>query len=785
MINKTFRQFTGVSGILIVIFTLQSCGLFKYTSEYRKMRRDAYDLYYTYENYEKSLKYFTKLDSMSEGKDWKVRYHRALSYLQSDVDKPAALPLLLDKTVAKKMTKKKRKKDYYYWLGRAYHYANKFDSAIYWYDQFLAIAGENTKRANEVKLLKQQAETGKRLTANPKSIKIENLGSAINTPYHEYAPVLTPDETILMFTSRRPGNIGGLRSRDGKPDRFGGIWFEDVYVAIKTEDNWLEAQNVGAPVNTPDHDATVTLSPDGKIMYFYRSDGKKWGDIYKSVQSGYTWSEPQKLGPPINSEYWEPSMTMTPDSQIIIFSSNRPGGYGGLDLYMSRRLPDGTWAKPVNLGPKVNTPYDEDAPFIHVDGKTLYFSSNGPNSMGGFDVFVTKMTGDNEWTDPVNLGYPINTTDDDIFFVLSPDGRRGYMASVRPEGLGGQDLYVIYMPKEKDILPTAMVLVLADVIDAQSKQPISNAKIKALYRDSILGVFTADSRGSYVLIVPQGVNLVYAVEAEGYPTLWDTIAFVANQQGLIKHTFELRKEKMVDKWEQLREFMPIVYFDFNRAVVKKSEQPKIDSVISIMKQYPEGHLRVIGHTDAKGTLQYNYKLGLRRAEAVADLLVKKGFPKDKINIESYGEVLPQKVNVLIDGRDNPEGRALNRRVEFIPYPQGAEIKPLADPLKIPNVIRYKAFVDTLSADAFTVKIYSGNRKLPLAYLIGMHPVIMKYEGGTYTYYSGVFSTQESAQKHSVKLKEMGVSEPEVTIIKSKRVKISDKESASGSKPQIE
>ncbi len=769
--------------LLMITFALQSCGLFRYSSAYRKKRRDAYDLYYTYQNYEKALKYFTELDSMSQGKDWKVRYHRALSYLQSDVNKPAALPLLLDKTVGKKMNKKKRKKDYYYWLGRAYHYASKFDSAIYWYDQFLEIAGEGSKRAPEVKLLKQQAETGKKLVAEPKNIKVENLGHAINTPYHEYAPVITPDESILMFTSRRPGNIGGLRTRDGQPDTFGGMWFEDVYVAIKASGKWLEAQNVGAPVNTPDHDATVTISPDGKVMYFYRIDGKKWGDIYKSVQRGYTWAEPQKLGPPINSEYWEPSMTMTPDSQIIIFSSNRPGGYGGLDLYMSRRLPDGSWAKPVNLGPKVNTPYDEDAPFIHVDGKTLYFSSNGPNSMGGFDVFVTKMIGDNEWTDPVNLGYPINTPDDDIFFVLSPDGRRGYMASVRPEGLGGQDLYIIYMPVDKDILPSALVLVNANVVDSETKQPVFNAQIKVSYKDSVIGVFTADEKGTYVMIVPEGVELVYIVEAEGYPSFVDTLAFKSEQEGAISYTFELKKET-IDQWEQLRRLMPVVYFDFDKAVVKKSEEPKVDSVISLMKQYPEARLRVVGHADAKGTLQYNYRLGMRRAEAVADLLVKKGFPKDRINIESYGEVLPVKINVHIDGRDNPEGRAFNRRVEFIPYPQGAEIKPLADPLKIPAVIRYGTFIDTLSKNIFTVQVYSGKKKLPLAYLTGMHPVILKYEGGRYTYYSGVFATKEEAQKHAENLKEMGVPDPAVTTIVSRKAKVADKQPAAGHKPKM-
>ncbi len=772
------------STLLTLTFLFQSCGLFRYSSSYKKKRRDAYDLYYTYQNYEKALKYFSELDSISKGKDWKVRYHRALSYLQSDVNKPAALPLLLDKTIAKKMNKKKRKKDYHYWLARAYHYANKFDSAIYYYDKFLQIAGEGNKRVPEVELLKQQAETGKKLVEQPKNIKIENLGNAINTPYHEYAPVITPDESILMFTSRRPGNIGGLRTKEGQPDTFGGIWFEDVYVAIKANGKWLEAQNVGSPVNTPDHDATVTVSPDGREMYFYRSDGKRWGDIYKSVQSGYTWGEPKKLGPPINSEYWEPSMTMTPDSQIIIFSSNRPGGYGGLDLYMSRRLPDGSWAKPVNLGPTVNTPYDEDAPFIHVDGKTLYFSSNGPNSMGGFDVFVTKMTGDNEWTEPVNLGYPINTTDDDIFFVLSPDGRRGYMASVRPEGLGGQDLYIIYMPVDKDILPSAIVLVNAKVVDSETKQPVLNAQIQVSYKDSIIGLFTADARGTYTMIVPEGVDLVYTVEAEGYPPLVDTLAFKAQQEGSISHTFELRKET-IDIWEQLRQQMPIVYFDFDKASVKESEKHKIDSVISIMKQYPEAGLRVVGHTDAKGTLQYNYKLGMRRSEAVAELLVNKGFPKDRINIESYGEVLPIKINVHIDGRDNPEGRSFNRRVEFIPYPKGTEIKPLADPLKIPNPIKYKSFADTLSVNIFTVQIYSGNKKLPLAYLTGMHPVIVKYDGGKYTYYSGVFTKKEEAEKHAEILKRMGVSEPTVVTIHSKKVKASDKHlPASGHKPKM-
>lgn len=288
----------------------------------------------------------------------------------------------------------------------------------------------------------EMAHTAKELVAHPVDLRIRNLGPNINSAAHDYCPLVTADGKTMYFTSRRTGTLGDLKDASGRA-------FEDIFTATCTDGNWDVAKNAGRPLNTDGMDATVGIGKDGNEMIIYRADATQLdGDLFISSKEQGSWKEPVRMTDAINSKAHEPSATVSPDGSEIYFTSDRPGGYGGRDLYRIRRLPNGEWSLPLNLGPKINTPYDEDAPFMHSDGTTLFFSSNGHNTMGGFDIFKASLTDPdmNVWATPENMGYPLNTVNDDIYFCLSADGRTGYFSSERPNGLGGQDIYQAVFP---------------------------------------------------------------------------------------------------------------------------------------------------------------------------------------------------------------------------------------------------------------------------------------------------------------------------------------------------
>lgn len=341
------------------------------------------------------------------------------------------------------------------------------------------------------------------------------MGQKLNTKYNDYVPVITPDESMMFFTSRRPGGIGNIQDEKGN-------YYEDVYLSRKTTGGWSEPVNVGAPVNSNDHDACVAIAPDGKHMILYRPSADKLsGDLYETVFDNNAWGIPVKLGPQINTKDGkETSACISADGNLLFFSSDKPGGFGGKDLYVSIKLPNGKWGLPVNLGPSVNTPYDEDAPFMSPDNTTLYFSSKGHETIGEYDVFKTQRSEDGKgWTIPENMGYPVNSVGDDIFFVICADGYHGYYSSQKDNGFGGEDLYMIDMHySENDVkVREAFVYekgsnegktVKAKITlnDGESRQPV--------------GFYTSNQRsGKFIFMVSPFRTYSVHVEADGYESV--------------------------------------------------------------------------------------------------------------------------------------------------------------------------------------------------------------------------------------------------------------------------
>ncbi|MBI3500648.1 MAG: PD40 domain-containing protein [Bacteroidetes bacterium] len=379
-----------------------------------------------------------------------VNYKIGLCYLRIPSQKLKSIPYLEN---AIKQTngayreddpsEKNAPEDALYYLGQAYHYAYRFDEAIEKFKQFREIIGKwNLNLVKEVDHWIEVSENAKQLTMHPVECTITNLGDSVNSEFADYSPCITADESELILTSRREGT--------GGPDNktIDDLFFEDIFICKNAGlGTWTKAKGISRTINTDGNEASIGLSADGQQLYVYRDDNGD-GNIYISKLDGDYWNAPYKLDAGnVNTASWEPSACISADGNTMYFVSNRSGGFGGRDIYKCHRLQNRGWSEAENLGPTINTPYDEDAPFIHPDGITLFFSSTGHNSMGGFDVFYSTKVSDKVWTKPINMGYPINTTDDDIYFVSSSDGRRAYYSSFRPGGKGEKDIYMVTMPK--------------------------------------------------------------------------------------------------------------------------------------------------------------------------------------------------------------------------------------------------------------------------------------------------------------------------------------------------
>lgn len=331
-----------------------------------------------------------------------------------------------------------------YLLGRGYQYGLEFDVALEHFNAYKnkLIANKNYRGPNKTSVYEVndrivECKNGREIIGMPSSYTIEHLGENINSAWPDYAPVLNEDETVMIFTSRRQE---GNTNEDVDKDNF---YYEDIYITKKKNGEWMPARNIGQEVNTLYHDSNLFLSSDGKTLYIYSDEGN--GDIYYSTEDeNGEWNKPKPLEGRINSKgFAEQSIWVSDDDQFMLFASNRPGGYGGFDIYGCYKE-DGQWKRPFNMGPEINTKEDEDGPYMAKDGITLYFSSKGHRGFGGFDVFSSRFNSDTEkWDKPENLGYPVNTVDDEVYFHPTLDGKRGYLASVREEGLGFTDIYMV------------------------------------------------------------------------------------------------------------------------------------------------------------------------------------------------------------------------------------------------------------------------------------------------------------------------------------------------------
>lgn len=423
-----------------------------------------------------------------------------------------------DKTISQEFfeTTKKKYIDSYYYLARIYFLQQKFNQSLDAFKFYKSSEGLKTFSDKEIDYYVNKVITAKEFIKKPIVADINNLGNTINTVYPDYAPLLTANEETIYFTSRRPNKYSKAKDPNNE-------FFEDIYYSLNKDKKWTKPINIGPPVNTATHDAGVSISNDGNTLFIYRtSKDLTSGDIYVCTKTNGKFSTPTKLPEVINSaEGVESCATISQDKQSLYFSSNRDGGFGGKDIYKVVKLPNGQWGKAINLGAIINTPYDEDAPFLHNDGRTLYFSSRGHQNMGGYDIFVSKLNDDNKWAAPENLKYPINTVKDDIFFIMNPDGKTGYFSSNRDGGFGASDIYSIKIPEKYN----ENMLLKGKISDESTGNPIAaNITIIDFDTKDLQGIYkTTKSTGKFIMVLLPKKHYKLIVEAKGYNSFVDDI----------------------------------------------------------------------------------------------------------------------------------------------------------------------------------------------------------------------------------------------------------------------
>jgi len=458
-------------------------------------------------------------------------------------------------------------KSIHFLLGECYQYNEKIDSAIIEYKAYESTFKNSKPSANDPVIdLLAQVETAKNLMDHPVNVKITNMGSNINSEYDDGMPQITADGKTLIFTSRRPDTKGG------GIDPNTGQYYDDIYISTwdEVKKEWSPAEDAEGDLNTPGHDAVLGISPDGKTIFVYRNIPKVTGsgDIYFSTKKpDGKWSKPKPLAKPVNSSFFEGSCSLSPDGNWLYFVSERNGGYGNADIWKSKRIGKNIWAKPVNLGPVINSEGDEMSVFMHPDGKTIFFTSNGHKTMGGYDIFMSQMKADSSWTDPVNLGYPINTTKNELSFTMTADGKKAYITSTKAGGLGGADIYEVDMTNyvfpikigsevttttEAPKIETDLSILKGTVIESDAAQALeAEISIKDIATGKISKILTSEN-GDYFITLKGDKDYEISVEKEGYKKYTEkvTLPFDAEKTYTLVKLIVLEKlpaEKKDDK----------------------------------------------------------------------------------------------------------------------------------------------------------------------------------------------------------------------------------------------
>lgn len=474
----------------------------------------------------------------------------------------------------------------------------------------------------------------------PQKYEPVNLGSQINSAHRDYFPAITADNETLIFSRNIAGN-------------------EDFFISKKRNKEWSSPVSLSSNINTAQfNEGAQSISPDGQYLFFTgcnRPNGLGRCDIYVSHKEGNSWGQPFNLGAPVNTIYWESQPAISPDGNTLYFVSNRPGGIGGYDIWKTQLNEEGEWSLPLNLGPEINTPYDENTPFLHADGKTLYFSSDGWPGMGNKDIFLSRIDSSGHWSNPLNMGYPINSFNEETGLIVSPDGTEAFFSTNLKDGYGDMDIYQFKLPEDKK--PMAITYLKGIVRDKETRdflearvQVVNLNNKKTAYND-----YTSKENGDFLAVMPIGADYAFNVSADGY-LFYSENYELKSANGNKPFLLEIDLERLKVGTNMI---LKNIFFNTNEYALLPPSVTELATLKDLLKNNPNIHIEVQGHTDNVGNDLQNEKLSVNRAKAVYDHLIESKIDATRLTYKGYGETRP------IAGNETEEKRKQNRRTSFI------------------------------------------------------------------------------------------------------------------------
>ncbi len=640
--------------LLIILLLLISGQVFSQTLSTKSKKaieyfQKALDYYNAY-NYDKAI-YWSELAIDKDKKFIEVYY--LLSDIYGEIKQPKRKILMLKKAIVIAPQKSALA---YFTLAKTELSIGKYEDAK---THLLELKKYDTAKRFELqtKAYIKKCEFGIHAMQNPVDFKPINLGKNINSEFNEYLPAITADEQTFIYTRLIPT---GKRTFDGTLEMQ-----EDFYISIQSDKIFQKSENFGEPLNTFSNEGAQSISADGTMLFFTSCEyergksahGKSFGscDIFVSHKTGSRWSMPENLGAQVNTKYWESQPSFSADGKTLYFASNRPGGKGKIDIWKTELQENNTWVKPINLGDSINTKEHDQSPYIHYDNKTLYFASNGHLGMGNQDLFLSRKDSSGIFGKAKNLGYPINTYDEEVSLTINTKGNKAYFASSKESEFGGLDLFTFELTDENK--PNQVTYVQGTVYSAESGKKLA-AKIKLinLSSDSTIAQSISDSEtGKFLICIPAGEDYAFNVSKEGYIFYSESFTLTQSTDTLEIYHFDIplspiRKGK--------KTILKNIFFDIDSYELQKKSFSELGKLYQFLEKNHKIRIEIGGHTDTTGSETHNKQLSLNRAKSVYDYLISKGITISRISFKGYGSSLP------VDTNDTETGRQKNRRTEF-------------------------------------------------------------------------------------------------------------------------
>lgn len=630
---------------LIIFFFLLMAVTASAQSALSTTNKKAIELYTEADNYRVRGQYREALDLLNQAiakdRNFVEAYFRQGIILKAVRDYPQSNKVFL---IGLSLTQDpKKQKGFFYELGENYLLEGDYANALNLLDRYLESEILNKPKMEQAMLWKRNAQFALRNMKSVTAFQPHRLSDTVNRFAMQYFPVMTADEQELIFTRR----IGGGQNDD-----------EDLVVCRKDSlGRWLPPVSISPNINSPMNEGTCTISADGRHLIFTSCIGRRgYGscDLFESRKVGEEWSLPVNLGPDVNSPAWESQPSLSSDGRTLFFVSDRRGGIGNKDIYVSYKLENGRWTKAENLGPNINTPYDEISPFIHVNGRTLFIASNGRPGFGGYDIFRSEYE-NAAWTSAENFGSPVNNHEDQFSLFITRDGERGFYSHEDNLKVNSSLLFELKVPDEMR-LKYKSNYVKGIVRDAVTKQPLgARVELFNINKNELASAVQADSvSGEYLIVLTQGADYALYVSHPGY--LFKSLNFNYEIQDQMT---PVALDVLLDPArEGASAVLNNIFFDLNKFDLKEKSVTELNKVVRFLTDNPTLHIEIGGHTDNQGTAAYNLQLSQKRAQAVSTYLIAHGIEPARLKQKGYGAQKPLVPN------DSEENRQINRRIEF-------------------------------------------------------------------------------------------------------------------------